>query len=127
VIAGAVLLTIGGLVYGSMVILPSRLILKEKHLVVRSITGKVRAQIPYANIAEVRLHYAGEGDQEIQLVAIDLVKSRNRDTWWPRSFKGNTYDIEIHDDWVKPPNVIVRLIQEKMNRYYENVGRGGSE
>lgn len=111
-----------GLFFLYMVIVPSRLILTDQYLIVKTITGNIRAQIPFKNIAQVRLHSYGEGDQEITVVGIDIVKRKDEDTWWPASFKGSEYDVELRDDWVKPPRAIAKLIQNQLDRLYSGAG-----
>lgn len=123
---GVVLLSIllagGGIAYGVLVVLPSSIVLEADCLLVRSVTGKVRARIPYANIAQVRLHTFGEGDQETDVVGIDLVKAKARDTWFPKTFAGRVYDVQLPDRWVKSPSGIVRMLQERIDRHWGSVG-----
>lgn len=122
-VVGAVVVGgLGGLFCTWVLIFPSRLILKPEHIVLQSFTGRIRGQIPYTNISQVKRFHGGDEEHPTEAVGIDLVKRKAKDTWWPRGL-GQTYDVQIYDSWDKPPMVITRLIQAQMDRYYENLGQ----
>ena len=117
---------IGGAIHAASVcFFPRRLVLKKKSIVLYGVGNRLIGQIPYDNIADVRLHYAGEkGD--IEYAGIDLIK-RSEDTWWPRGlpfFYPRIYDVEIRDQFDKPPNVIVYLIKARQREFFEMAAQG---
>jgi hypothetical protein len=114
-----------GLLGAYRVFCPERLLLTPKHVLLKNYWGKVRGQIPYDNIADVRIHHVGT-ENPIETVGIDLIKSTAKDTWWPgppfRLLK--IYDVHIGDDWDKPAAVLVRLIKSKMDDFFRDVAQG---
>lgn len=120
---GALLALMGA--YG--IFCPSRLLLTAKHLLWKTHWGRYIGQVPYDNIADVRVHHIGDPENPVETVGIDLVKNNAKDTWWPGPpFKSlKTYDVHIGDRWEKPATVLVRMIKSKMEDFFSEAARGG--
>jgi len=110
----------------SVIFFPKRLVLRKKALVMYGFGGRIKGQLPYDNIRDIRLQHHGDENKTLESAGIDLIRE-SRDTWWHRGFisiRTRNYDIELNDTWDKPPSVIIRLVKAKMEEFFLAAGRG---
>jgi hypothetical protein len=101
-----------------------RLIIGEDCLqIVVGSRDKVIGQIPYDNLAAVRVCAVSTGNEEEgyrwshDRVEVSIYKRKRKDTWWPRIVKDEDFEVIIGDNYDTKPRKIVEMILARVEAY----------